>query len=84
MDDSKTTRSSWWKRASLFRNSSKSYGRTSRWWYLVTLWVTVLGVIYTYVVVDPTYTADTSIMVQVDISGGSTSGTIRDRHRRKT
>lgn len=40
---------------------------------LVTLWVTVLGVIYTYVVVDPTYTADTSIMVQVDITGGSTS-----------
>lgn len=40
---------------------------------LVTLWVTVLGVIYTYVIVDPTYTADTSIMVQVDITGGSTS-----------
>jgi capsular polysaccharide biosynthesis protein len=40
---------------------------------LVTLWVTVLGVIYTYVVVDPTYTAETSIMVQVDITGGSTS-----------
>jgi len=40
---------------------------------LVTLWVTVLGVIYTYVVVDPTYTADTSIMVQVDITSGSTS-----------
>jgi capsular polysaccharide biosynthesis protein len=40
---------------------------------LVTLWVTVIGVIYTYVVVDPTYTADTSIMVQVDITGGSTS-----------
>ena len=35
---------------------------------LVTLWVTIIGVIYTFVVVEPTYTAEASIMVQTDVS----------------
>lgn len=35
---------------------------------LVTFWVTILGVIYTFVMVEPTYTAEASIMVQTDIS----------------
>lgn len=34
--------------------------------FLVTLWVMVLGVIYTYVIVTPTYTAETSLIVDVD------------------
>jgi capsular polysaccharide biosynthesis protein len=40
---------------------------------LVTLWVTVLGVIYTFVIVEPTYTAEASIMVQTDLSSGTTT-----------
>lgn len=36
--------------------------------FLVTLWVMVLGVIYTYVVVTPKYTAETSLIVQVDVT----------------
>jgi len=36
--------------------------------FFVTLWVLVLGILYTWVVVTPQYTAETSIMVQVDIS----------------
>ncbi len=35
---------------------------------LVTVWVTVIGVIYTFVIVKPKYTAETAIMVQVDPS----------------
>ncbi|XMB73143.1 Wzz/FepE/Etk N-terminal domain-containing protein [Mycoplasmatota bacterium WC30] len=40
---------------------------------LVTLWVMVIGIVYTYVLVTPTYTAETSLIVQVDVesSGGS-------------
>ncbi|MBU1144332.1 MAG: hypothetical protein KJ971_00560 [Firmicutes bacterium] len=41
--------------------------------FLVTLWVTVIGIVYTFVVVTPKYTAQTSIMVQVDVSSTSTS-----------
>jgi len=33
---------------------------------LVTIWVTVIGIIYTFVIVSPKYTAETAIMVQVD------------------
>ncbi|MDP2426438.1 MAG: Wzz/FepE/Etk N-terminal domain-containing protein [Candidatus Izemoplasmatales bacterium] len=40
---------------------------------LVTLWVTVLGVIYTFVVVKPTYTAEASIMILTDLSAGITT-----------
>lgn len=36
----------------------------------ITLWVTVIGVVYTLIIVTPKYTADTSIIVQVDV--GST------------
>jgi len=35
---------------------------------LVTVWVTVIGIIYTFVVVSPKYTAETAIMVQYDPS----------------
>mgnify|MGYP000994336654 CR=1 FL=1 len=35
---------------------------------LVTLWVTVIGIIYTFVIVAPKYTAQTAVMVQVDWS----------------
>lgn len=38
----------------------------------VTLWVFVIGVVYTWVVVTPKYTAETSIMVQVDITDKTT------------
>lgn len=40
---------------------------------LVTLWVTIIGVIYTFVVVEPTYTAEASIMVQTDVSSSAPS-----------
>lgn len=40
---------------------------------LVTLWVAVIGIVYTFVVVTPAYTAETSIMVQVDFSSSSAS-----------
>jgi len=36
---------------------------------LVTLWVTIFGFIYTFILVSPEYTSETSIMVQVDITG---------------
>lgn len=34
--------------------------------FLITLWVTVIGVVYTFVIVNPEYTAETSIMIQID------------------
>jgi len=40
---------------------------------LITLWVGVLGVVYTYVIVTPTYTAKTSLIVQVDSDNSGTS-----------
>jgi capsular polysaccharide biosynthesis protein len=40
---------------------------------LITLWVGVLGVVYTYVLVTPTYTAKTSLIVQVDSDSSGTS-----------
>ncbi len=41
--------------------------------FLVTLWVAVLGVVYTYVIVTPQYTAETSLIVQFDIGDTSNS-----------
>jgi capsular polysaccharide biosynthesis protein len=40
---------------------------------LITLWVGVLGIVYTYVVVTPSYTAETSLIVQVDFDSSGTS-----------
>jgi len=39
----------------------------------VTLWVTVAGIVYTYVGITPQYTSETSIMVQVDVTSTTTS-----------
>ncbi|MCK7479211.1 MAG: Wzz/FepE/Etk N-terminal domain-containing protein [Candidatus Moduliflexus flocculans] len=41
--------------------------------FLTTLWVTVIGVVYTFVIVNPKYTAETTLMVQVDISATVTN-----------
>ncbi len=41
--------------------------------FLITFWVTVIGVIYTFVIVEPKYTAETSLMVQVDVTETVTS-----------
>jgi len=43
--------------------------------FLVTFWITVLGVVYTFYLVDPEYTAETSIMVQVDLSDNTSQST---------
>lgn len=40
---------------------------------LVTIWVTVIGVLYTFVVVEPKYTAETAVTVQVDPSSAEIS-----------
>ncbi len=40
---------------------------------LVTLWVMIIGIVYTYVIVTPQYTAETSIIVQVDVENSGTS-----------
>lgn len=39
----------------------------------VTMWITVFGLVYTYVGITPLYTAETSIMVQVDVTSTTTS-----------
>lgn len=36
--------------------------------FLITFWVIIIGVIYTFVIVEPKYTAETSLMVQVDVT----------------
>ncbi|HOO43790.1 MAG TPA: GNVR domain-containing protein, partial [Bacillota bacterium] len=36
-------------------------------------WIAVIGVIYTYVIVTPTYTAETSLIVDVDVETSGTS-----------
>lgn|GEM_PF-402825 len=41
--------------------------------FLITLWVTVIGIVYTFVIVSPKYTAETTLMVQVDISATVTN-----------
>lgn len=41
--------------------------------FLTTLWVTVIGIVYTFVIVNPKYTAETTLMVQVDISSTVTN-----------
>jgi capsular polysaccharide biosynthesis protein len=39
----------------------------------ITLWVAVIGVVYTLIVVTPKYTANTSIIVQVDVGSSGAS-----------
>lgn len=41
--------------------------------FLVTLWVTVIGVVYTFVVINPTYTAKASISIEVSVTETTTS-----------
>jgi len=41
--------------------------------FFVTLWVGVIGIVYTFVLVTPKYTAETSIMVQVDVTAQTTT-----------
>lgn len=41
--------------------------------FLVTLWVTVIGVVYTFVVIDPSYTAEASISIEVSVTETTTS-----------
>jgi len=41
--------------------------------FLITIWVTIIGVIYTFVIIEPTYTAEASITIQVDISDTTSS-----------
>jgi len=36
--------------------------------FFVTLWITVFGIVYTFVGITPEYSAETSIMVQVDVT----------------
>jgi capsular polysaccharide biosynthesis protein len=40
---------------------------------LITLWIGVMGIVYTYVMVTPTYTAETSLIVQVDFDSSEIS-----------
>jgi capsular polysaccharide biosynthesis protein len=40
---------------------------------IITMWVIVIGVVYTFVVVTPKYTAQTSLTVQVDIEATQTN-----------
>lgn len=40
---------------------------------LITLWVMIIGIVYTFVLVTPQYTAETSIIVQVDFEVSETS-----------
>ncbi|MBI9008851.1 MAG: hypothetical protein JEZ05_02360 [Tenericutes bacterium] len=39
----------------------------------ITMWIAVIGTVYTYVLITPTYTAETSIIVQVDFDSTGTS-----------
>ncbi len=40
---------------------------------IITMWITVIGVVYTFAIVTPKYTADTSLIVQVDVEATGTS-----------
>lgn len=40
---------------------------------IVTMWVVVIGIVYTFVVVTPKYTANTSLIVQVDVESTGTN-----------
>ena len=40
---------------------------------IITMWVMVLGIVYTFVVVTPKYTADSSLIVQVDVESTGTN-----------
>jgi capsular polysaccharide biosynthesis protein len=48
--------------------------------FLVTMWVTVIGILITWYVIDPKYTAETGIMIEVDpekmVGTGSESGAV--------
>jgi len=41
--------------------------------FWVTLWIAVLGIVYTYAIVTPKYEADTSLIVQVDVQNSGSS-----------
>ena len=41
--------------------------------FWVTLWIAVLGIVYTYAIVTPKYEAETSLIVQVDVQSSGTS-----------
>jgi capsular polysaccharide biosynthesis protein len=40
---------------------------------IITMWITIIGVVYTFVVVTPKYTAETSLIVQVDVEATGTN-----------
>jgi capsular polysaccharide biosynthesis protein len=40
---------------------------------IITMWVLVIGVVYTFSVVQPKYTANSSLMVQVDVESSGTN-----------
>lgn len=40
---------------------------------IITMWVTVIGIVYTFAIVTPKYTADTSLIVQVDVEATGTN-----------
>ncbi len=40
---------------------------------IITMWVMVIGIVYTFVVVTPKYTADSSLIVQVDVESTGTN-----------
>ncbi|PKL00933.1 MAG: hypothetical protein CVV56_03770 [Tenericutes bacterium HGW-Tenericutes-1] len=41
--------------------------------FLVTLWVTIIGVIYTFVIIEPSYTAKASVAIEVSVTETTTS-----------
>ena len=41
--------------------------------FLVTLWVTIIGVIYTFVIIEPSYTAEASVAIEVSVTETTTS-----------
>jgi capsular polysaccharide biosynthesis protein len=41
--------------------------------FLVTLWVAVIGILYTFVIVEPKYTAEATVSIEVEINETTTS-----------
>jgi len=41
--------------------------------FLVTLWVTIIGVVYTFVIVEPSYTAKATVSIEVSVTETTTS-----------
>ena len=41
--------------------------------FLVTLWVTIIGVIYTFVIIEPSYTAKATVSIEVSVTETTTS-----------